>query len=147
MIVGSAAMVWDRSPPPSCKRIIAPSPARLRIRLIITPVPGNDQSRASSFQVLVVRPSRLAFANTVVLTTPSGELLIFAAYSKDLAHRQTSAQSLGGNGCLCKESDCATGGLLFVATITLEMAVSEIAYLLMELSAFRLACFEVSRFA
>src|SRR5207253_765151 len=53
-------------------RIMAPSPARLRMRLTMTLVPGVVQSRASSLQIIVVKPSRLAFDSILALTTPYG---------------------------------------------------------------------------
>src|SRR5438034_6346189 len=72
MMDGKAATVCERSPPPSCMRIMAPSPANLRIRLTITLVPVVAQLRASLLQMMVVSTSRFACDSTFVLITTLG---------------------------------------------------------------------------
>jgi hypothetical protein len=46
-MVGSAATVWLRSPPPSWSRITEPLRTLFSTRSAITVLPGRDQSRGS----------------------------------------------------------------------------------------------------
>src|SRR5215470_17643036 len=72
IIVGKAATVSDRSPPPSCMRMIEPLCVEERTFLMIASVPGRDQSFGSTFHKIVERPRLAAMDCTVLLKLPPG---------------------------------------------------------------------------
>src|SRR5579885_2027959 len=72
MTMGRAATVWERSPPPSCIRMMEPLTVCAIMRATMVFTPGRDQSRGSTFHKTVDKPKRLAFVNTAALKAPYG---------------------------------------------------------------------------
>src|SRR5882757_8202760 len=71
-MVGSAATVWLRFPPPSCIRITEPLCTFASARRTITDVPGRDQSRVSIVQTRIFLPSAAALRETSLFVEPYG---------------------------------------------------------------------------
>src|SRR5579883_946857 len=72
MTMGRAATVWERSPPPSCMRMMEPFIVWAIVLATMSFTPGRDQSRGSTFHKKVESPKRLAFVNTEALKAPYG---------------------------------------------------------------------------
>jgi hypothetical protein len=64
MIVESAVTVCERSPPPSCIRMIEPLCVFVRILLTMALTPGRAQSLGSTFHKIVESLSECAMSST-----------------------------------------------------------------------------------
>jgi hypothetical protein len=72
MAILSAATVSDRSPPPSCSRMIEPVSVFLRILLTILLTPGRAQSRGSTDQSSAISFSLAQYSSVVRDQAPWG---------------------------------------------------------------------------